>query len=62
MVVWGSSLLAVLGANSFPAGKVLLWETWDLFLCGTAVISRPDSPQSIPLLSGAPQIMAREAS
>lgn len=46
----------------FPTGKTPLWAAWGLFLSGTAVISKPDSPQSIPLLSGGPQIMAREAS
>lgn len=61
VVVWVSLLLAMLRTNSFPTGQVLLWVTWDLFLGGTAVVSKPDSPQSIPLHSGAPQIMASEA-
>lgn len=38
VVVSASLLLAMLRANSFPTGKAPLWGTWDLFLCGTAVI------------------------
>lgn len=50
-VVCISLHLAALRANSFPTGKAPLWGTQDIFLCVTAVISKPDSPQSISLLS-----------
>lgn len=50
VVVRVSLHLAMLRANSCPTGKAPLWGTRDLFLCVTAVISKPDSPQSISLL------------